>query len=55
MLNEIKYVYAVYQERSFTKAAKKLFISQPALSNMVKKASRRSAAPSLTGAQSPLP
>ena len=37
MLNEIKYVYAVYQERSFTKAAKKLFITQPALSSMVKK------------------
>lgn len=38
MLNEMKYVYAVYRERSFTKAAKKLFISQPALSNMVKRA-----------------
>lgn len=38
MLNEIKYVWAVYQERSFTKAAKKLYISQPALSSMVKKA-----------------
>lgn len=37
MLNEIKYIWAVYQERSFTKAAKKLFISQPALSSMVKK------------------
>ena len=34
----MRYVYAVYQERSFSKAAKKLFITQPALSAMVKKA-----------------
>lgn len=40
MLNEMNYVYAVYQEKSFSKAAKKLFISQPALSNMVKKAEK---------------
>ena len=45
MLNEIKYVYAVYKERSFTKAAKKLFISQPALSNMVKKAEQEIGSP----------
>ena len=38
MLKEMEYVYAVYEERSFSKAAKKMFISQPALSNMVKKA-----------------
>ena len=38
MLNEMKYVYEVYKEKSFSKAAKKLFISQPALSNMVRKA-----------------
>lgn len=41
MLNEMKYVYAVYQERSFSKAAKKLYISQPALSNMVRKAEKK--------------
>ena len=40
MLNEMKYVYAVYQEKSFSKAAKKLYISQPALSNRVRKAER---------------
>lgn len=45
MLNEMKYVYAVYQEKSFTKAAKKLFISQPALSTMVKKAEQEIGAP----------
>lgn len=38
MINEMKYVYAVYQEKSFSKAARKMFVSQPALSNMVKKA-----------------
>ncbi len=31
------YVYAVYKERSFSLAAKKLFVSQPALSAMIKK------------------
>lgn len=38
MLKEIWYVYEVYKEMSFSKAAKKLYISQPALSAMVKKA-----------------
>lgn len=38
MLREMLYVYAVYQEKSFTKAAEKLYISQPALSARVKKA-----------------
>lgn len=38
MDREMQYVYTVYQEKSFTKAAEKLFISQPALSAMVKKA-----------------
>lgn len=32
-----KYVYAVYAEKSFTKAAAKLFVSQPALSATIKK------------------
>lgn len=38
MLKEMEYVYAVYQERSFSKAAKKLYLSQPALSAAVRKA-----------------
>lgn len=45
MLNEMRYVYLVYQEKSFSKAAKKLFISQPALSNMVRKAEHEIGAP----------
>lgn len=35
------YVYAVYQERSFTRAAKKLYVSQPAISAMVKKVEKQ--------------
>lgn len=36
-LREIEYVLAVYQENSFTAAAEKLYISQPSLSQAVKK------------------
>ena len=36
-MNEIDYVYEVYKERSFSAAAKKLFVSQPALSASIKK------------------
>ena len=38
MFQYASYIYAVYKERSFSKAADKLFISQPSLSLMVKKA-----------------
>ena len=31
------YIYEIYKEKSFTKAAKNLFISQPALSATVRK------------------
>ena len=37
MMQGMKYVYEVYKEKSFTDAAKKLFISQPSLSAAVKK------------------
>ena len=36
LYNGMEYIYTVYKERSFTKAAKKLFISQPSLSASVK-------------------
>ena len=32
-----EYIYAIYQEKSFSKAAKKLYVSQPWLSATVKK------------------
>lgn len=41
MLDYKEYVYAVYQERSFSKAARKLFVSQPWLSATVKKVEQR--------------
>ena len=34
------YVYAVWQEKSFSAAARKLFVSQPALSASVRKVER---------------
>ncbi len=37
MLKKMRYVYTVYEEKSFSKAAEKLFVSQPSLSSMVKK------------------
>lgn len=36
-MQKYKYVYEVYKEGSFSKAAKNLYISQPALSNTIKK------------------
>lgn len=41
MFRNKEYVYAVYQEKSFSKAAKKLYISQPCLSAVVKKTESR--------------
>lgn len=37
MLSYMKYIYAIYEERSFSKAARKLYVSQPWLSATVKK------------------
>ena len=37
LMNEMNYVYEVYRQKSFSRAAKKLFISQPALSSTVKR------------------
>ena len=37
MFSNPEYVYEVYKERSFSKAAKNLFISQPALSVTIKR------------------
>lgn len=37
MLKYMEYAYAVYQEGSFTRAAEKLYISQPSLSQIIKK------------------
>ena len=39
------YIYAIYQERSFSKAAQKLFVSQSWLSSVVKKTEQEIKAP----------
>ncbi len=41
MYDEIDYVYEVYKEKSFSGAAKNLFVSQPALSSSIKKIESR--------------
>ena len=51
MFQGMRYVYEVYREMSFSRAAKKLFISQPSLSNAVRKTNSGSARRSLTGAR----
>ncbi len=45
MLKSKEYVYAVYQEKSFSRAAEKLFVSQPALSAGIKKIEQKINAP----------
>ena len=40
MLRDMEYIYEVYREKSFSKAAQKLFISQPSLSATVKRVER---------------
>ena len=37
MFSSMKYVYEVYKERSFSKAAQNLYVSQPSLSATIKK------------------
>lgn len=45
MFRKHKYVWAVYKEKSFTKAAEKLFISQPSLSAAIKNLEKELGAP----------
>lgn len=45
MLSSMHYIYEVYKERSFSKAAANLYISQPSLSATVKKAEERIGSP----------
>ncbi len=45
MFSKIDYVYAVYKEQSFTKAAEKLFVSQPYLSASIKRIEKQVGAP----------
>lgn len=45
MFTKYRYVYAVYEEQNFTRAAKKLFISQPSLSAAIKNIEKKVGAP----------
>lgn len=53
MFQGMEYIYTVYQEKSFSKAARKLFISQPSLSATVKRVEEHIGYPILTEVQSP--
>ena len=54
LLHEITYIYEVYRQGSFTRAAQVLYISQPSLSQMVRKAERRIGAPIFDRSISPI-
>lgn len=54
MFRNMEYVYAVYQEMSFSRAAERLFISQPALSAMIKKIEARVGSPIFDRSCSPI-
>lgn len=49
-----EYIYAVYKERSFSKAAEKLYISQPSLSLTIKKIEKRIGAQIFDRSTSPI-
>lgn len=54
METALQYVYMVYRERSFTRAAEKLYISQPSLSAMVRKAEQQFGTPIFDRSEKPL-
>ena len=54
MFQGMHYVYEVYREMSFSRAAKKLFISQPSLSNAVRKTEQRLGAPLFDRSTNPI-
>lgn len=54
MFNSMKYVYEVYKERSFSKAAQNLYISQPSLSATIKKTEDRIGAPIFDRSTNPI-
>lgn len=54
MVSGMDYVYTVWQERSFSAAARRLFVSQPALSAAVKKVEKELGLPIFDRSRSPL-
>ena len=54
MFRNMEYIYCVYKERSFSKAADKLFIAQSSLSATIKKAEERIGAPIFNRSTTPV-
>lgn len=54
MFSNMKYVYEVYKEGSFSKAAKSLYISQPALSATIKKVEQKVGMPLFDRSANPI-
>lgn len=54
MFDGKEYVYAVYEEKSFSKAAQKLYITQPALSTAIKKVERKIGSPIFDRSTTPI-
>lgn len=54
MTNYKEYIYAVYREKSFSKAAKKLYVSQPWLSATIKKAEQELGLPLFDRSTNPI-
>ncbi len=54
MFRGMEYVYQVWLERSFSETAKKLYISQPALSNSVKRVEEKVGAPIFDRSTAPI-
>ena len=54
LFSGMEYVYAVYKEKSFSAAAKKLFISQPSLSASVRRVEERLGSPIFDRSTKPL-
>lgn len=54
MLEYKEYLYTVYQERSFSRAAEKLYVSQPWLSSTVRKVERKIGTPLFDRTTNPL-
>lgn len=54
MFREMEYVLNVYREKGFSRAARKMYVSQPALSAMVRRAEERIGSPIFDRATSPI-
>lgn len=54
MFQSMRYIYEIYREKSFSRAAKNLYISQPTLSAAVKKAEAEIGFPLFDRSTSPI-